>query len=143
MRLHLVPIILALLISPSVLSAQKTSEPRIVSFGESIELGDFLVPGKTVIFDFMSPYCPPCKMYEEPLRSLHSERSDIVVVKVNINRPGVKGIDWESPVALQYAMGSIPRFKIFGPDGKLIAEDIGNNKPAREMVNKWCEALGY
>lgn len=115
----------------------------MVSFGEKIELGDFLVPGKIVIFYFMSPYCPPCNMYEEPLRALHRQRTDIVVVKININRPGVKRIDWESPVAVQYGMGSIPRFKIFGPDGKLIAEDIGKDKPARDMVNKWCEALGF
>jgi hypothetical protein len=65
------------------------------------------------------------------------------VVKVDINRPGVKKIDWDSPVAKQYGMGSIPRFKIYGPDGKLIAEDIGDSKPARAMVNQWCEALGF
>lgn len=40
-------------------------------------------------------------------------------------------------------MNSIPRFKIFGPDGKLLAADIGNDKPARKLVNTWCEALGF
>lgn len=122
---------------------KKGPEPLIVARGERIELTDYLVPGKTVVFDFTSPHCAPCRMYDEPLRGLHQRRDDIVVVKVDINRPEVKRIDWTSPVAQQYRMDSIPRFKIFGPDGKLLAEDIGDSKPARALVNEWCEALGY
>ncbi len=121
----------------------KLAEPRRIARGAEVNLADYLVPGKTVIFDFTSEYCPPCRMYDEPLQALHQKRDDLVVVKVDINRPGVKGIDWKSPVAQQYKMGSIPRFKIFDGDGKLIAEDIGNDKPARKMVNEWCEALGF
>ena len=124
-------------------AAEKGPEPLVVAHGERVELADYLVPGKTVIFDFTSKYCPPCRMYDEPLKALHQKRADIAVVKVDINRPGVKKIDWDSPVAKQYGMNSIPRFKIYGPDGKLIAEDIGDNKPARAMVNQWCEALGF
>ncbi len=124
-------------------AAVKGPEPLVVSHGERIELADYLVPGKTVIFDFTSKYCDPCQMYEEPLKVLHQKRDDIVVVKVDINRPGVKKIDWKSPVAQQYQMGSIPRFKIFGPDGRLLAADVGANKPARQLVNRWCEALGF
>ena len=58
-----------------------------------------------------------------------------MVVKVDINRPDVRGIDWGSPVAKQYGMQSIPHFKVFGPDGKLQAE----GKPARELVTGWFE----
>lgn len=124
-------------------AATKGPEPLVVAHGERVELTDYLVPGKTVIFDFTSKYCPPCQLYEEPLKVLHQKRPDIVVVKVDINRPGVKKIDWSSPVAQQYQMNSIPRFKIFGPDGKLLAADIGDDKPARKLVNTWCEALGF
>lgn len=123
-------------------AATKGPDPLVVAHGEKVELTDYLVPGKTVIFDFTSKYCGPCQMYEEPLKALHRKRADIAVVKVDINRPGVKKIDWESPVAQQYRMNSIPSFKIFGPDGKLLAEDVGRDKPARKLVNTWCEALG-
>lgn len=126
-----------------VAAATKGPEPLIVARGERIELTDYLVPGKTVIFDFTSKYCKPCQMYEEPLKVLHQKRADIVVVKVDINRPEVKKIDWDSPVAKQYGMDSIPRFKIYGPDGELVAADIGADKPARNLVNSWCEALGF
>jgi thiol-disulfide isomerase/thioredoxin len=101
------------------------------------------VAGKITVFDFTSRYCGPCRMYDEPLKGLHQKRADLAVVKVDINRPDVKRIDWDSPVARQYHMDSLPRFKIFGPDGKLLAEDVGDHKPARALVNEWCEALGY
>ena len=57
------------------------------------------------------------------------------MVEVDLNRPGVEGIDWESPVAQQYGMNSIPHFKVFGPDGKLQAE----GKEARALVTGWFE----
>lgn len=71
-------------------AATKGPEPLVVAHGERVELTDYLVPGKTVIFDFTSKYCPPCQLYEKPLKALQQKRPDIVVVKVDINRPGVK-----------------------------------------------------
>lgn len=136
-------LVISLLMGISAAAATKGPEPIVVAHGERIELTDYLVPGKTVVFDFTSKYCGPCRMYDEPLKALHQKRADIAVVKVDINRPGVAKIDWNSPVAQQYQMDSIPRFKIFGPDGKILAEDIGADKPARQLVNTWCEALGF
>ncbi len=121
----------------------KGPEPLRIAFGQEVNLADYLVPGKTTVFDFTSEYCPPCRMYDKPLVHLHQKRADIVVVKVDINRPGVKKIDWSSPVAKQYGMDSIPRFKIFGPDGKLLHEDKPpEDRSARQQINAWCEALG-
>ncbi len=113
----------------------KGAEPAHISKGQPITLADYLVPGKTTIFDFFSEYCPPCRAISPLLVKLHQSRDDIAVVKVDINRPGVKGIDWQSPVARQYQLESIPHFKVFGPDGNLKAE----GDAAREMINGWLE----
>jgi thiol-disulfide isomerase/thioredoxin len=102
----------------------KGAEPAHIAQGQTITLADHLVPGKTTIVDFTSKYCGPCQVYNEPLAKLHAARADIAVVKVDINRPDVKKIDWQSPVAQQFKLQSIPHFKIYGPDGKLIAEDV-------------------
>jgi thiol-disulfide isomerase/thioredoxin len=113
----------------------KAATPERIAFGQEVNLADYLVPGKTVVFDFTSEYCPPCRAISPYLDKLHAKRDDVVVVKVDINRPDVRGIDWGSPVAKQYGMQSIPHFKVFGPDGKLQAE----GKPARELVTGWFE----
>lgn len=112
----------------------KAAKPAHVSMGAEVKLTDYLVPGKTVIFDFYSDFCPPCVAIAPELEKLHAKRADVVVVKVDINRPGIKGIDWKSPVAQQYQLRSIPHFKVFGPDGKLKAEDGPTSSAARTIV---------
>jgi thiol-disulfide isomerase/thioredoxin len=144
------------LLSSGVTAAEhaKQAEPLHISQGETVALTDFLVPGKTVVFDFTSKFCPPCQAYNEPLKLLHAKRADIVVVKVDINRPETRGIDWQSPVARQYDLHSIPHFKVYSPEGKLIAEDkvvFGadgsvdrtlSSNAGRKLVDQWINTLG-
>jgi len=103
-------------------AAGKSATVARIAHGQEVNLRDYVVPGKTTIFDFTSEGCPPCRAIAPLLHKLHANRADIVVVEVDLNRPGVHGIDWESPVALQYHLESIPHFKVFGPNGKLQAE---------------------
>jgi thiol-disulfide isomerase/thioredoxin len=113
----------------------KPDKPERIAFGQQVNINDYLVPGKTVVFDFTSDFCPPCRAINPYLDKLHANRADVVVVKVDINRPDVKGIDWKSPVAQQYEMKSIPYFKVYGPDGQFIAD----GRAARDMVTAWFE----
>lgn len=117
----------------------KSAKPLHVSKGEPVKLTDYLIPGKTTVFDFYSEYCGPCVQVAPALEKLHRTRDDIVVVKVDINRPGVKGIDWKSPVAQQYRLNSIPHFKVYGPDGKMMAEDRPPQARARQLVMSWIK----
>ncbi len=135
MKTKLTSLVLALALTPLALlaAATKGAEPAVVAQGRAIQLADYLVPGKTTVVDFTSQFCPPCRAYAEPLHQLHTKRADIAVVKVDINRPDVKGIDWKSPVAQQFELRSIPHFQVYGPDGKLLAD----GKEARRMVDRW------
>jgi thiol-disulfide isomerase/thioredoxin len=90
--------------------------------GQEIDIKEFIRTGQTTIFDFYSDYCPPCRRISPLLERLDSQRQDIVVYKVDINRPGVRGIDWASPVTRQYNLRSIPHFKIYGSSGELKSE---------------------
>jgi thiol-disulfide isomerase/thioredoxin len=141
---------IGLLSSVALAAPAKGPEPLRIAMGEVVNLADYLVPGKTVIFDFTSKYCPPCRAYDEPLHQLHTRRDDLVVVKVDINRPGVERIDWKSPAAQHFKLQSIPQFKIYGPDGKLVAEDVleyrdgkavRRDTPARAQVDAWISGL--
>jgi thiol-disulfide isomerase/thioredoxin len=119
----------------------KARKPLSISQGAEVNLADFLVPGKFTIFDFTSEYCAPCRGYDETLFLLHQQRADVAVVKVDINRPTYHKIDWESPVAKQYDLQSIPHFVIYGPDGKLLADDNNDERAARVLVDKMINAL--
>ncbi len=124
---------LALTFSAFAANHEKGPEPLKISHGVEVDLADYVVPGKTTIFDFSSEYCPPCRAISPKLDALHKSRADIAVVKIDINRAGIKYIDWKSPVALQYGLQSVPNFKIYGADGKLLSE----GQDAYETVLGW------
>jgi thiol-disulfide isomerase/thioredoxin len=115
-------------------SAHKSSTPARIAHGKEVNIQDFVVAGKTTIFDFTSEYCPPCRAIAPLLHKLHADRADVVVVEVDLNRPGVQGIDWASPLAKQYQMNSIPAFKVYGPNGRLQAEGDDAYQLVRNML---------
>ena len=88
----------------------------------SVNLKNSIVKGKTNIIDFYSEYCPPCKRISPFLKKLDARRGDLVVIKIDINREGINGIDWDSPVAKQFRLKSIPYFIVISPWGKLMCE---------------------
>lgn len=125
--------LLWLALAASAAVHEKGPEPIKISHGEEVTLTDYLVPGKLTVFDFSSEYCGPCRRVSPKLDDLHKKRADVAVVKIDINRPSAKAIDWDSPVAKQYQLRSIPHFKIFNENGTLIAEGDG----AYQMVMGW------
>lgn len=104
--------------------------------GQPIELRDYLVSGKTTIFDMYSEYCGPCRAIRPGLEALAAKRSDIAIRAVDINRQGVRGIDWDSPLAQQYEIRSVPHFKIFDAEGRLVAEGKTARSMVRQMLNQ-------
>jgi thioredoxin len=138
-RILIVLVLATLIAAPETAQAdgihEKGPAPIVISNGRKVKLADYLVPGKTTVFDFYSEYCPTCHALSPSLKKLHASRDDLALVFVDINRPGVKGIDWDSPVSLQYNLPSTPQFKVYGPDGKLKAE----GQAAYDLIKKWTD----
>jgi thiol-disulfide isomerase/thioredoxin len=105
--------------------------------GETLDLQSLRVEGKTTVIEFFSPFCPPCVQLAPLLAELPQKRPDLVVKKVNINRPEVKGIDWKSPLAQQYRIRSVPSFVIFSPRGKTT-----EGRAASKQVLDWLTEAG-
>jgi thiol-disulfide isomerase/thioredoxin len=107
--------------------------------GEEIEIEKLLPIGKIVIFDFFSEYCPPCRQIGPLLKELDGKRDDIVVLKLDINRPGARGIDWQSPLIKQFGIQSIPHFIIYDSSGK--QESVGESAYRRIMEYLQAEGI--
>jgi len=116
-------------------NSTKGVNPLHISFGQEIKLEDYLVSGKTTVFDFYSQYCPPCRALAPYLEMLHKTHDDISVVVVEINRPGVQRIDWESPVAKEYQLSSIPYLRIYDAEGRLAVD----GDEARTKIDDWLK----
>lgn len=117
--------------------AAAAAHPIRISQGQPVELADYAVEGQHVVFDFMSDYCPPCRQIAPWMDRLHAESDEVTVVKIDINRPGIKQIDWGSPVAAQFRLSSIPHFKVMDEKGNLVAE----GDQAWQMVVGWLQQL--
>ncbi|MBP7867079.1 MAG: thioredoxin family protein [Acidobacteria bacterium] len=129
----------ALLAAPAGARPSEAADvEKEIGFGETVKIEDHLVKGKTVIVDFFSQYCPPCRRISPLLTRLAEKRSDLFVLKVNINRKDVRGIDWGSPVARQFKLESVPHFIIYGADGKVLAE----GEAAFEKIERWLQEAG-
>ena len=106
--------------------------------GQTLDVKSLLVKGKTTLIDFHSPFCPPCVRLAPLLAQLAAKRPDLAVKKVNINRPGIQGIDWRSPLAQQYQIRQVPYFMVFGPQGQLVAQ----GRDAVEQVGRMLQEAG-
>jgi thioredoxin 1 len=106
--------------------------------GETLDVNSLLVKGKTTVIDFYSPFCPPCVRLAPLMAKLAKKRPDLAIKKVNINRAGVNGIDWRSPLAQQYQIRQVPYFMIFNPQGQPVAQGRG----ATETVGGWLKEAG-
>lgn len=107
--------------------------------GQTMDLKSLPVQGKTTIADFFSPYCPPCVKLAPLLEQLGQKRSDLAIKKVNIQRPEISGkIDWQSPLAQQLGLRSIPHFMIFDQQGKVKSQ----GQEATKQVVGWLQEAG-
>ncbi len=105
--------------------------------GETLDLQSLRVKGKVTIIEFYSPFCPPCRRLAPLMAELAVKRPDLAIRKVNINRPGIQGIDWQSPLSRQYGIRSVPYFVIFSPRGKTT-----EGQAATKRVLNWLEEAG-
>ncbi len=96
-----------------------------VTIGNEENFGT-LVAGELTLVDFFAEWCGPCKMLSPILEELASDRSEVKVVKINVD---------ENPnLAKTYGIMSIPTIVLF-KNGQSVAKKIGYFP--KEQLEEW------
>lgn len=82
--------------------------------GSRVDLKPRLVAGKTNVIHFYADWCPACQKWKPTLDAINARFPDMTVLFVNID-------GFDSPVAKQYGITSVPTFRIVDGRGRLVA----------------------
>lgn len=80
---------------------------------------------KPVLIDFWAPWCAPCRMVVPLVEEIAKERSDIKVVKINV--------DEEQELAMQFGVMSIPTLVVM-KNGKIVNQVTGARPKAQILA---------
>ena len=86
---------------------------------------EFLNSDKPVLMDFWAPRCGPCRMVVPLVEEIAKERSDIKVVKINV--------DEEQELAMQFGVMSIPTLVVM-KNGKIVNQVTGARPKAQILA---------
>jgi len=108
-------------------------QPRKVSVrdknGNPISHGSLVTRGKITVVDFYATWCGPCRRISPILEGIARNDPDVVLRKVDIE-------NWNSRIATQYNVSSVPNLRVFDRKGRLVGPPSSSPTTVRSQIEQ-------
>jgi thiol-disulfide isomerase/thioredoxin len=104
----------------AVAVADRGQRVAVISHGASVDISKHLAPGNVTVVDFYADWCGPCKELSPSLEQMANADPQIALRKIDI-------VNWNTAVAKQYNIRSIPQVNIYNRGGDLVGTVVGVN----------------
>jgi len=108
---------------PGALTAPMAGQAQrveVITHGAPVDITRHLVPGHVTIVDFYADWCGPCRQLSPSLEQMAQTDPEIALRKIDI-------VNWNTAVAQQYNIHSIPQVNIYNRAGDLVGTVTGAN----------------
>lgn len=103
---------------PSAPGAARGQQVKVISHGAQVDINQHLVLGNVTVVDFYADWCGPCKQLSPSLDQMARTDPEIALRKIDI-------VNWNTAVARQFNVHSIPQVNVYNRSGRLVGSVRG------------------
>ncbi len=90
----------------------------VISHGAQVDINQHLALGNVTVVDFYADWCGPCKRLSPSLEQMTRTDPEIALRKIDI-------VNWNTAVARQFNVHSIPQVNVYDRSGRLVGTVVG------------------
>src|SRR5437588_6135824 len=100
--------------------AGRGQQVEVISHGAQVDIARHLALGNVTVVDFYADWCGPCRQLSPSLEQMAITDPEIALRKIDI-------VNWNTAVAKQYNIRSIPQVNVYNRGGNLVGTVVGVN----------------
>jgi len=98
--------------------AGRGQQVEVISHGAQVDITKHLALGNVTVVDFYADWCGPCKQLSPTLEQMARTDPEIALRKIDI-------VNWNTAVAKQHNIHSIPQVNVYNRGGRLVGTVVG------------------
>jgi thiol-disulfide isomerase/thioredoxin len=106
--------------APAAAVADRGQSVEVISHGASVDISKHLASGSVTVVDFYADWCGPCRQLSPSLEQMANADPQVALRKIDI-------VNWNTAVAKQYHINSIPQVNVYNRSGDLVGTVVGVN----------------
>jgi thiol-disulfide isomerase/thioredoxin len=106
--------------APTAVVAGRGQQVKVISHGAQVDIAQHLALGNVTVVDFYADWCGPCKQLSPSLEQMAQTDPEIALRKIDI-------VNWDTAVAKQYNIHSIPQVNVYNRGGFLVGTVVGTD----------------